>query len=268
MLSVPTWYVLRRSLQAIWTTMLAISFQAMGLAAAQSTPTTDSDIEFDKASVVLPVGGTALGHLDKGEDGELSIIAVGKPQQYLNATVVGFIVRNNTNAPVAAPNVSGEARTPDGKLVGATSGDDFLRSSWMYSDFVEPGAIQFGRIGFDPPLPERVLARAEFSIVLDEQKLRAPNSGVGLSITEFVSNSETLVGSLANQTKDAAYNTEVYAACFDETGNLTHIFDGTTSRAVIQPGDSSAFSLEVYPEGTPCETYLVTAWGSDSPDSA
>ncbi len=211
------------------------------------TTTGASPVASPAASPQFTVAGNAFHLLKPGTPDELSLIAHGP---ITGATEVPVIVRNNTGQVQAALTVGAEARSADGRLVGAAA------SSTLNPPIVEPGGLSMGSLYFNPPLPEGATVTfypegdANVGIYLDVYKRYS-----GMELTEFSALPGRLLGTVRSTGGAPVTSIILYITCFDASGTPIAIVPTIPVRQNLGPGESSAFETRTQ---APCDSYLVT----------
>lgn len=179
------------------------------------------------------VGGNALSLLDEGEDGELSVIAVGA----YDGSHLPVVIRNNLGDDVQEIEVSVIARS-GGELV-ATGADQGITPR-----VVKDGTVAFGDIYFGDELPDD--AEFEFELFASPAA-EDDNSTRDLVVEEINGTGTGVIGILQNPhdvpVGDPTINT--YIACFDESGRLLDVGFGPASKSIVEPGATTPFEFSV-----------------------
>jgi len=213
----------------------------------------------DTSGGVNPRGlfaGTAVPTLDPGEDGALSVVYIGPVPagDAFGSTVIPVVVRNRTSEDLSDVEVSGGGRL-DGTLVATGS------SLYMVPAVLQPGEYGYAYLYFSDTVP----AGVEFELSVDAEKVEdSYSSYVDISVTEANlipgDYSDSIVGTLTNQTDATTEGFSVLAMCFNG-GALTSAHSGNASGSQdVEPGGTITFSVDLYGD-LPCETFLVGATG-------
>lgn len=208
------------------------------------------------------LAGTARPDLPEGEQGVLSVVAVGRPEQAEHAVHLPFAFRNNTDKAVSHRQWDATARSGDNPIAVGSS-----RATTP--THVQPGDIGFASVLF--PGGEELPHDAEFDF---EAKPQAQGgaladisySQVHLTITEGHYSDQALTAVTANETGaeiHRPYDVQIY--CFDgdtllseSAGSLIIDEEGSLGK-----GEKLTVSAGLLPE-CPAFVFGVSGW-SHSP---
>ncbi len=213
------------------------------LAALSEVESTPEPVEVEtEVEVGGYVGGNAVSLLDEGEDGELSVVAVG----VYDGSHLPIVVRNNTGEDLQEIEVSAIARS-GGDLV-ATGADQGINPK-----VVKDGSVAFGDIYFGDKLPDDVEFEFElFASAATEDE----NTTRDLVVEEVNGADNGVIGILGNPhdvpVGDPTIN--AYIACFDETGHLLDVGFGPASKSLVEPGATTPIEFSVPSAGNALET--------------
>ncbi len=193
--------------------------------------------------------------LDEGEDGELSVVAVG----VYDGSHLPVVIRNNTGEDVEEIEASVIARS-GGDLI-ATGADQSITPM-----VVRDGDLAFGDIYFGEDLPEDAEFEFElFASPADESDANA----LDLVVDEVNGDGAGVIGILGNPHDVPVGDPVIYAnvACFDETGALLDIGFSSAVKDVVAPGATTPFEIGVPNaaaalETESCPVYLVSGNGN------
>lgn len=218
------------------------------VSAAPSTTTTTTG----PASV--PLVGNATPLVPEGEPGVISLV-YGAPSIDIRRENMGFVLRNNTERTLVAPEATAEARGSDGTLIAVAEVVD------VGPLVVGPGEILVGNayFGVDAGLPPH----AVLSVDVSESELPGEFLPVPLTIVETAfepGDSLTNVDGIVRNDSDATleFGGNALVACFEPTGEIIVGWGAFVDFSTLEPGETASFSQTIT---DPCPTFLAYAWG-------
>ncbi len=203
------------------------------------------------------VGGNAFSLLPAGESGELSVIAVGRMDEY-SAGSLPVVVRNNTGKDVDGIKLSATARDASGALLGAGNAL-FVNPRVIIAGGVAIGAVFFGGAA----LP----ADATYDFEIDPVPANEArySSYRDLDVVEAAVFEDRVVATLENTT-DEPINGPIFVnvVCFDTEGNLLTHNIGNSDVASVEPGETVSAQIMIFSyliTGEGCPAFLVAGYG-------
>ena len=188
-----------------------------------------------------------------GDEGELSIVVVGKPQS--GTDTVPVIVRNRTSEPLAGIEVTGTARSAAGALVGSGSSQGFA------PDLVQPGEWAVGYVYFDSG---KLKDDTEYDLTATGSDPDDFLSSIDVKVVEVSRTKgqfgEQLVGIVENDTDaEVGGPIDVMVACFDKAGQLLTTNTGFVEGDSLPAGGTGSFSVDLFDD--PCENWAIGSSG-------
>ena len=202
----------------------------------------------------VPLVGNATPLVPEGEPGVISLVYAA-PSIDIRRENMGFVLRNNTDRVLIAPEATAEARASDGTLIAVAEKVD------VGPVVVGPGEILVGRayfgVGAGLP-PDAVL-----SVDVSESELREEFRPVPLTIVETAfepGDPLTKVYGIVRNDSDATleYGGSALIACFEPTGEIIVGWGASVDFSTLAPGETASFSQTIT---DPCPTFLAYAWG-------
>lgn len=190
-----------------------------------------------------------------GEDGELSVVVVGKPDP--QAGSVPVIVRNRTPEPLSGIEVTGTTRDAAGKLIGSGSSQGFA------PELLGPGEWAVGYVYFDGA---KLTSETKYDLTATGTAPDESGGSVDVEIVEVSATagtySDQLVGIVKNATdSEVSGPISVMVGCFDNSGSLESTQSGFAESDPLAAGGTSSFSVDLF-DG-PCKNWAVGASGYD-----
>jgi len=210
-------------------------FVAGGSASASTVPT-DEDVTF---AGLLVVGDPP--EIPEGTAGEL-VVAMQGPG---SGSIAPVLVRNNTDDMVYDVVVEGIARDAAGTLVATGHSQQML-----------PTAVPAGGIAFSYVYFEAGLTGSEMFEYQVGASATDTSGAATLPISEATIVERDVVGLVDNPGTNPIPAPLVGLACFDDAGELTYAYWGTTDGDAIAPGGFAGFTL---PSGGECSSAVLAA---------
>jgi hypothetical protein len=200
----------------------------------------------DASPYVAVFGDLSAVSLPDGEPGEVSIIV--RADAVDSGGSVNMIVRNNTNVPIGAIDVTGTARDAAGSLVGSGSSQGFEPA------VIAPGEIAFGYVFFDSDLPAD--STFEFSVSASE----VDDFFLPVTVTEISNTGDQIIGIVKNEL-DVEVSGPIGAnvICLGPDGSILNFVRSFAEQDKLPPGGTGSFAISLY--GDECPAGIVGASG-------
>jgi len=196
------------------------------------------------------LGGNAFSLLNSGKNRQLSIVATG----IYDGTSIPLIVRNNTGKDIVRVQVTGVARSADGKLL-ASGGDQGFGPNVLHSGDYAIGYVYFS--GIDLPADAKYEFETSSTDVVDDSY----DSIRDLVVTEADSLDGRIVGFLQNNFKETVKGPMgVKVMCVGADGTLLGMFQGYTDKDSAKSAEKVPFQVDIYGQ-VDCTNFLVAASG-------
>jgi hypothetical protein len=198
------------------------------------------------------LGGNARPRFPAGEAGRLSVVETS-PVSPSNQSVIALAVRNDTDGPVTAINVTVRASTTGGTQATGTS-------KGTSPTVLQPGeaglvAVYFPADGGQPD-PDLDTSTLDYRLTSEPATAGSTSS---LQVEALSTASASLAGTVRNQLDQGVtgpFAVDVY--CFSAADRLTYATHSFTQQAgVLAPGGTTSFQVGLV--GVSCPRYLVGA---------
>jgi hypothetical protein len=196
------------------------------------------------------LSGNAFPLLHHGKKHEISIVGTG----VYDGTSIPLIIRNNTGKAVIRIQVTGVARSADGKLL-ASGGDQGFGPNLVHPGEYAIGYVYFG--GAQLP-PDATFTFETSSTDATDNKYENIRD---LTITEADNVDGRIVGFLQNDYKETVSGPiGVDVMCIGGDGSLLGFFQGFTNKDSAKSGEKVPFQVDTYGQ-VDCTNFLVTGKG-------
>lgn len=222
--------------------------------AEETEPTTSTPAG---GPVSVPLVGNATPNAPEGEPGEVSLVYAA-PSIDIRQENMGFVLRNNTDRTLVAPEATAEARSADGALIAVA---EVVNVGPLV---VGPGEILVGNayFGVDAGLP----SDAVLAVDVSESELPEDLLPVPLTIVETafepgdpLTQVDGIVRNDSGTTLEFGGNALI--ACFEPTGEIIVGWGASVDYTTLAPGDTASFAQTIT---DPCPTFLAYAYGQPS----
>jgi hypothetical protein len=197
--------------------------------------------------------GTAFSLIPQGDDGKVSVVAVGSYTRFDGTLTLPVMIRNNTGADVQQVSVAATARDTAGTLLA--SGQDRNLSPYR----VPTGEVAFGYVDFDGiELP----VDTEFELTVQSIPVQEVTT-VGildLEMGEVSAVDGRIVGQVRNTTDRSLSSTAARIACLSENGTLNGVLYTGLDPDRVEPGQTATFQVPL-DEDQPCPQFLAASTG-------